>query len=237
MERGCEKCDYNGYVLISDSNGDTLIKNCECTEEAGRESILTRSNIPRRYWEFGIEDIDKDHIEANKQSFEKISQYIKNIKANIKGGTGFWVQSNPGLGKSTILCSILKKASSLGYRPYFLKASKITSMKYDSLRDKSVSKLLDYIVDEVDILAIEEIDKVYLPEKNQKTDMYSMTNVVFFNFLSDVYDSGKSLLISSNLSRSKVISTYNFDILDRLREYPLIKITGTSARQINKADR
>jgi len=237
MPKGCADCNYSGYTLVEE-NGYTVIKNCKCLDSLSYERLLEKANIPRRYWEFGVSGIDKAHIELNAKSFETVNTYIGNLDYNTKRGKGFWVVSNPGLGKSTILCEVLKTAVSQNKKVYYIKASKIIDMKYAALRDRQVSSLVDYITDDVDILAIDEFDKVYLPEASTNQEepgqVYataSMTRMLFFNFLSDVYDSRKSLIISSNRSRKKTIEKYNTDILDRLRELPLIKLIGQSARQ------
>ena len=220
----CSICNGLGYELVV-LDGDTVIEDCVCMVELKRQIGLFKSNIPKRYWNFDIENIDTWRVEENQENYDVVNEYINNLRDNITKGRGFWIISAPGLGKSTILCSILKKSHNLGYRPYYIKASKIIKMKFEALRDPAAARLINYIVEDADIVAIDEMEKVYLASED------SLARNMFFEFISDVYDARKSVLISSNKSRKDSLKGYRTDVQDRLLMLPIIKLRGESARK------
>jgi hypothetical protein len=98
-------------------------------------------------------------------------------------------------------------------------------MKFDALSDRTVADLIDKIVYDVDILAIEELEKIYLSGEQ------SMNNNLFYEFLSDVYDAKKPLLISSNKLPEDVLPRFPTFIQDRIGRIPKVIFTGMSERK------
>lgn len=223
IREDCEKCNGLGIIIIQADDG-VRMENCSCLKKINKEVSLIEANIPPRYRKFDLRKITKDFEERNHQSLKKIKNYAEKISDNIEKGSGIWLYSTPGLGKSSLISWILKKAIDAGYKAYFSRASHLVTKKLESLRQGDSKELIDFIVDEVDILALEEIEKVYL------TSHEDFVPNLFFEFLSDLHDAKKSILISSNVEISEALKRFPTYIQDRLKSMMVIKFEGRSER-------
>lgn len=223
IREGCDKCGGIGIIITQESDG-VRMENCTCLKKINREISLIEANIPPRYRKFDLRKITKDFEERNRQSLKQIKQYAEKITDNIEKGSGIWMYSTPGLGKSSLISWILKKAIDAGHKAYFSRASHLVSKKLEALRQEDSKQLIDFIVDEVDILALEEIEKVYL------TSHEDFVPNLFFEFLSDLHDAKKAILISSNVEISEALKRFPTYIQDRLRSMMVIKFEGKSER-------
>ena len=220
----CSVCGGLGYIR-KDVDDGIFFEECVCVKIHDAENTYREANIPRRYWHFGLEDLNAGYKKKNAGQLARVDDYIKNLDMNIEQGEGLWFCSAPGLGKSTAIVSILKAALVGGHCPYFIRASRIIKYKFEALRDVQIAKLLEFIVDVVDILAIEEFDKLYLSGEE------AMNNQLFYEFMEDVYDRQKSLLLSSNMVPRDVMGKYPTFIQDRLRSLKPVIFTGLSERR------
>jgi DNA replication protein DnaC len=187
---------------------------------------LVKANIPDQYLGFDLDNLSPDFVKENEKPLETVRKFVNKIDRNIKNGKGLWFWSTPGLGKSIITACVLKHALDKNYAAYFDRASHLVTLKFHALRDQESYELVNYIVRDVDILAIEEIEKVYLV----RDDDEAMNNQLFYEFLSDVYDSKKALLLSSNKPRKEVVEKFPTFIRDRLRTLTSVVFTGKSER-------
>lgn len=225
IRNSCKICKGTGSVVeVVDSIRRS--RDCVCLKQIANVSSAIKANIPEQYLSyFPIDRYDSDFLEKNKTSIDTIKNYMKNIHDNIQDGHGLWMASSPGLGKSITVCNILKRAISLGHKAYYERASHIISLKFDALNNDNASDLLDYIVKDVEILAIEEIEKVYLMQDN------AFPNHLFYEFLSDIYDSKKSIILTSNEIPSVIMKKLPTFLADRLNTLPQIMFTGYSKRK------
>jgi len=88
---------------------------------------------------------------------------------------------------------------------------------------------LRYIFEDVDLIAVEEIEKVYLAADS------SMPNHLFYEFLSDLYDTKKAMLISSNTARNDFEEKLPMFIRDRLKTFTSVPFFGKSGRKDRRA--
>lgn len=220
---GCKKCGGNRYVSIQTGNKIQL-KKCSCLKRVEEEIVCIKANIPRQYRHWNISKLTPEFKEKNKRAVSLVSDYIKNLDKNIEKSRGLWFTSMPGLAKSSIITYILRQAAQRGYRAYFERASHILNLKFDSLgKNPEAAGILRRMITEVDILAIEEFEKVYLSDKE-------MPRHLFFEFLSDVYDAQVTLLVSSNKLREDVEKNMPYFIKDRLRSLVHVPLAGPSGR-------
>lgn len=222
--KNCSVCGGSGVIEKTTENGIELC-NCECVEGIQDDIKLVEANVPEQYWDFDIADTDQAFIKKNKDQLTYVNQYMSTLPERIMNGDGIWFFSGAGLGKSSFMTAILKKAIHCGFKAYYIRASHLISLKFKALRDVDSAELLSYITNEVDILALEEIEKIYLSEND-----VAMNNQLFYEFLSDVYDTKKSLLVSSNKIRKEAQAMLPVYIQDRLRNLKSVIFTGMSHR-------
>jgi DNA replication protein DnaC len=216
----CPECNGAGYRPVTLENGGGIrFDDCACVKEMTRQFDLVNANIPRKYWNWDFRKLTSRFKGDNKNAYKELQAYLEDIKENIQAGNGLWLASNPGLAKSSIICYFLREALKTNVA-YFERASHIISYKFDALNSYDAKARLGYIIGTVDMLAMEEIEKVYL-----KTDI-DLCNQMFYEFLSDVYDSGKALLISSNTPRKEVFKVFPSYIQDRLMTLKYLPLVG-----------
>lgn len=213
IKQACPVCSGSGFVM-KHVNDRTELDDCKCVKRIKEEYSLLRFNIPPKYRRWNMDKLNEDFVRKNKRGINIIKKYVQTLDDQIQKGSGLWLSSPPGLGKSSMICYILKQALKKGYVPYFGRATHFVDIKFKALgrtQDAEEARnILKFISTEVDILAIEEIDKVYLPGNE------SMPNRFLYEFLSEIYDSNVALLVSSNKDREEFESSFPWFIQDRL---------------------
>ena len=221
---GCKICNGDGIKIVKTDEG-WVLEDCECVKKISKDVKLIRANIPDQYWGYDIDNLSKKFMNRNKKSLDLVRKYVSSIDKRIKNGHGLWFSSGTGLGKSVIAAYVLKHAIDAGYTAYMDRASHLVNLKFRALKDVEAYDLIDYIVKEVDILVIEEIEKVFL------SGVEAMNYQLYCEFLSDVYDAKKSLILTSNESRKKVLPRFQPFIQDRLKTIKEINFIGKSERE------
>jgi len=225
IKESCTICGGVGYKMI-DVDSNIEFENCECVEKIGRESILIEANIPKRYQTFDFRSLTKEFKDKNAGSYKYLRDYIQNIEENIDNGKGFWLASAPGLAKSSIICYMLREALKKDRVAYYGRTSHLLSKKFAALGDQDSRSFFEYLIEDVDVLALEEIEKVRLMSESD------MINHLFYEMLSDMYDSNKVLLVSSNIGRDEVLRMLPEFIQDRLSTLDYLPIVGKSGRRL-----
>lgn len=223
IRSSCKICSGSGVIVSKDDN-KVVLSDCKCIEKVAKEIALIRANIPRQYRTFDLRNLTKKFAKQNTSQIRVVKKYIDHLKENIENGTGIWFISAPGLGKSSMISYILKEAMAQGHTAYFERASHIHSLKFAALRDIKAKNMLNYIVNDIDIMAIEELEKIYL------INDAALANQLFFEFLSDLYDTKKALLISTNIPRPIAEAKFPTYIVDRFRSLKTIIFQGESER-------
>ena len=221
----CTKCGGTGYTTKGDES-DLEFIDCSCVIEIIKETTLIESNIPKRYQTWDFRSLNKEFKEKNAVAYKYLREYIQNIEENIESGKGFWLTSPPGLAKSSIICYILREALKKGKVAYYGRTSHLLSKKFEALGDQDSRSFFEYLIDDVDILALEEIEKIRLMTESD------MINHLFYEMISDMYDSNKVLLVSSNIGKDDVLKMLPPFVQDRLSTIPCLQILGTSGRSL-----
>jgi DNA replication protein DnaC len=215
----CKKCKGSGYFVIVENNSKTF-EDCDCVKKIRKAISYIEANLPPRYLKWDISQLTEDFKDTNPKQVDYLTDYIENIKEKVEAGVSFWLASVPGQAKSSLISYILRKGVDAGISCYFEKAGNLLNKKFDALSDGSVKSFFTHLIDDVELLAIEEIDKIYL-----KDDM-SFNNKAFFDLISDLYDSNKALIISSNEAREDVLKRYPTFIKDRLSAVDYLPLGG-----------
>lgn len=221
----CKKCKGQGYHIVKKNDGHLEINDCRCVETIASELKLIEARIPIEHRNWDFKQLSTQFVKRNAKAVNIIKGYVNALSNNIERGRGLYFYSPPGLAKSSIICNILKKAIKKGFVPYFGRASHLVTLKFQAMRNEEAAReTLDYIFNKVDILAIEEIEKVYLAGES------SMPNQHFYELLSDIYDARISLLISSNKLREEHEKTLPLFIQDRFKSLTSVPFIGKSGR-------
>lgn len=219
-KQNCTICAGTGYSIVIIDNAAN-INTCDCVRPYIQQyKYIVDSGIPKRYVNWTIDNLYDKFIKENQEAYEYICNYINNLDENIDNGISFWLASTPGLAKSSIAAYITRLAIDKGYKGYFCTAAKLLNEKFNALGSEESAEFIDYIVNDVQILVIEEIEKVYLK------DDAAINNYLFYELLADIYDDNKTVIITSNKTRDEVCERLPDYIVDRLYTIDYIPLVG-----------
>jgi DNA replication protein DnaC len=219
------KCGGKGAVLKN-----SVFVNCECVEEFERRLRLIQANVPKKYWNFNLRKLTKEYSEQNKVPLEIIKKYIEKISKLTEEGVGLYIQGTYGLAKTALSHYILKESIKQDIVCYSISMSKLTNILYNTREEENIERI-EWIKKDVQLLFIDEIEKEYSSD-NSSTFMGSLVN----DFFRSLYDTKKSLIITSNLSKKalKESKVHAHNITDRFEELVDIVLTGNSFRRQNE---
>jgi DNA replication protein DnaC len=223
IKAACMRCSGVGHIEKDTTKGIRL-EECTCLKKIEYEIALIEANIPPKHRNFDRRNLTKKFKQRNAAALEVVWDYDAAMEKNVNNGNGLWFYSTPGLGKSSLICWLLSSAIDQGFTPYFARASHIITLKLAALKDPKAKDIIDFIVEKVDILALEELEKVYLVSED------AFIPQLFYEFLSDVYDSNTALLVSSNVEYKSVVQKFPIYIQDRLADLDLVYFAGSSER-------
>jgi DNA replication protein DnaC len=216
------KCDGKGAILEKG-----VFTNCTCVVEFEKKLRLIQANIPKKYWDFDLRNLTKEYSENNKIPLAIIKSYTSKIKEMVEKGIGLYIQGTVGLAKTALSYYILKEAIKQDIVCYSISMSRLTQLLF-GISVESNKDRIDWIINRVDLLVIEEIEKDYNVEKSN-TFIGALVN----DFFRSVYDNKKALLINSNLSKQGLRDSkvHAHNITDRFEELVDIVLTGHSYRK------
>jgi hypothetical protein len=227
IREDCKICGGSGYREKEKSDGSVHLTDCTCIQHISYELKMIEALLGLQYRHWTFKQLDKKIIRDNRKSIEKIKNYIDNLADNINNGKGLWLHAPSGLAKSSMICNILKKAIDKGFNPYFGRASHLVSLKFQVVRNDAAARdLLRHIFDSISILAIEELDKVYLTANPD-----SFQRELFYELISDLYDAKIALLVSTNELRDDLEPRFPNFIRDRFRYLGDVPLFGISGRK------
>ena len=231
IRKDCIICGGKGYALEV-TGPDMIIRDCTCVSAIKDHVKFINANIPTQYRAWHINGLLPAFKKSNTKNLKNVFDYLENISDNVDGGFGLWFCSPPGLAKSSMITYILKTAIHEDFTAYWGKAHQYVDMKLKIAHgDKDAAKLQRRILESVNIIAIEEIDKLHMYSgESASPKSVLFLEHMFFEFLSDLYDANISILISSNMHRDKVESKYPSHVRDRFRRLKTISLSGKTGR-------
>lgn len=219
------KC--NGTGVLFENN---VIVDCVCIKEFLSKVKYLGAGIPKKYWDFNLRNLLGKFEVDNRISIELIKNYCKKVSDMVKEGVGLYLQGESGLAKSALAYYILKEALKQNIICYSIRMSHLSELLYDSQRDEIKLSKVEWIREEVELLMIDEIDKDY---KVDSTVSFVGNQVNMF--FSDMYDCGKSLIVTSNVPKTGLSGIQADNVIDRLSELADIVFIGESYRKANEA--
>lgn len=215
----CSKCGGKGRYMTSD--GFAL---CECVDKFRHYVDMLNANIPRSFWdlELDLKYFTPEFLKKNGKSLNLINDYAEHLSNAVKTGAGLYICGSYGVGKSFLGCTILKKALTQKFKSHFILLSELINLAFRALRDDQVKTFLLYIIEEVDFLLVDEIDKKY------KTELIdSLLDELFKRR----YYSGKPFIITSNSEPKKVEKGFGRSIYEIFSERLIVvPLVGESFR-------
>lgn len=218
-------CKSQGFFLEKN-----VIKDCICRIEFKRRVKLIAANIPKKHQDFSFEVLSTKFQADNFRALEIMTKYRDKIDSMIEKGIGLYIQGQVGLAKSALSYSILQYAAERGIVCYATRMSKITYLTFQALSDSSARDQMEWILNDVKLLFIDEIEKDF---KVGNTQEFSGTRVN--EFFSSLYDSKKSLIITSNLPKNDLRQVHADNVVDRFQELADVILVGESFRKANTA--
>lgn len=214
----CPLCNGLGWKLT----GENTYKPCICLEKERRENKLRFANIPEKYRDKHLKDIDTElYADENSKTIIKrataaIKEYIERIEEMQQEGKGLYLHSNAkGSGKTLSACVLANELMDLGKQvkcsdaPTILAEIKRTYEK-DIESEYTENKLLDALVT-TEILIIDDFGT------EKVTDW---VNEKFYHIINQRYINKKVTIYTSNESISNL--AYDKRIKDRVTETSFI---------------
>lgn len=161
----CENCK-DKEINSGRSLDVGLCDKCRITTQA--YTRYYEANIPLEYWDLKM---DKD-FHGYKGLLDKYNEYVKDLKSAYENGTSICFAGQHGVGKSFVICSILKKASLKGYSSTYTTISDIVSVLISGSSEDKFTARKELI--KVDFLAIDEIDPRFV-SSDSSSDLYART--------------------------------------------------------------
>lgn len=211
MEKKCVNCEGK-RVLITHKDGGVEFVDCLCVGRDAWEYKLNAANVPEKYRNFQLDNLSDTFKKENKEDLQIVLDYLEHLDIQIEEGRGLFFQSDPGLAKSSLAAVIVRHALEMGVTCYMGRMSRYISMKFQALRDEEARDFVNWLVSEVDLLVIDEIEKVYMVGDND-----AMTEILVSEFFGELYDNKKALIATSNLPR-KDLGKLPSHLLDRFDE-------------------
>jgi DNA replication protein DnaC len=219
-------CDGSGGIF-KDGN----ILDCSCMEKFKWTIQLLNAGIPKRYWDFDIEnDLTPKFKKENETSIKIITKYGKDIQELTKQGVGLFIEGMGGTAKSASAYWIMKQALKQGISCYSTRMSTISNLLRGTIDNKDSEDLVLWMEDKVELLMIDEIEK-----DNKASDMHSITGTWVNEFFSNIYNRNTSLIVVSNISMKMLGSSQAANVVDRFNELIPVIMVGDSYRSDKRA--
>jgi DNA replication protein DnaC len=217
----CEgTCQGTGFLL----KGFNL-EDCTCSKDFLRVVSYVGSGIPKKYWDFDLRHLIPEFLTNNKISLSIIDKFRTDIQKATDQGIGLYIQGASGVAKTSLAFYIMKTALDKDIPCYAIRMSQLTKLLFESLTNEDKKQQLDFIKNTTKLLLIDEIEKDY---NVGDTGKFAGTQVN--EFFSYIYDSQKSLIITSNLPKAELRHVHAFNIIDRLQELIDVILVGESFR-------
>ena len=173
---------------------------CECFQLFKYIKELYYSKIPKDYWLLELNSLDVKNIYKR---FAK--KYIINLDNVVENGLGMILCGvKRGIGKTSILSIIGKKAIIKGFKVFYVIAQNIIDDRFTEEQD-----ILDRIK-ECDLLLVDELDKVVMKTESNIPKLLE-------NLLRDLLPNKKPIILATNFTEEEVEERFN--IISLIKRY------------------
>ncbi len=229
----CKDCRDTGF----DEKGSR----CHCLKNMISKYIGTNSNLTDIMREQTFDNFDfslfENQPDIKGRSVAKIVKTIFDKALNFsdtfkKTEANLFMYGSAGTGKSYISSCIANKVLSRGFSVYYQSAFQLLDvlekLKFGRYDDDEVSQA-DYATKyayDVDLLIIDDVGTEFVS---------SYSSAALFDIINSRLATGKSTIISSNLSPSKIDETYGTRLASRIAgSYDVLAFVGADLRRIKK---
>jgi DNA replication protein DnaC len=168
-------------------------KSCPtCTDKFMVYPVMAKANLPKRYWNIEMSDIDDPSVT------NVVTNYVKNLDQMLREGTGLFFVGQVGTGKSLGACLILKEVLRRGYTGYFTTLASVVTKCFNKMYDQQLQEEFRQNILNVDFLVLDDIDKAYKSEKNTFIDS------AYDELFRQRYYKCLPILVTSNVKRAVV---------------------------------
>lgn len=151
----CENCGGNGYR----EDGSM----CDCMIIFQYILNLVKANIPENYWELSLKTLKV------KDAYKKFVRFFINKLDNaVYRSLGVIFLGPNGVGKTSILCEIGKRAVVSGYQGQvlYLTVQQFMNAHYDKQESRENEHCSLDMINNSTILLLDELDKVYIKKES-----------------------------------------------------------------------
>jgi len=157
------------------------------------------SFVPPRYYTATIETYKPAPEDVT--AFEVIKEYVKDIKNNLKEGSGLFISGTNGNGKTHLMYSILKEAAKRKYNAAVYDFATLKNINFEQ-RDGIIEN-----VKRLDIIGIDDI-------RTQAANEYAQE--LFFAIINAAWNNQTAVIITSNLTGKGFADTFGGSVYSRM---------------------
>lgn len=204
-----------------------IFYNCSCVDHFNKQILYLSANIPKRFHSFTLDSLLPEFKQHNQESLLIIDKFISILDNALLNGAGLFIQGVSGLAKTAIATYVLKEALIQGKTGYFIHMSELPKLPLQEHRE-SVNSLLNWILKEVDVLVLDECEKVY----NLIDPSASLVGTQFNEYFRKLYDSNKIIILTSNITKIALAQArvHADNVVDRVNSLIDVVLTGNSYR-------
>lgn len=156
--RSCETCSKSDVKI-----DQGLCNRCRVLNNAIRR--YAESNIPVKYWPLEMDH----HFYGDAILKEKYDEVVGDIQKTYREGISYCFAGAHGLGKTFLVCNILKRAVEKRYSALYVNLNDIVTIMLSRESDDRLVARKELMV--VDFLAIDEFDPRFMPS-DKASDLF-----------------------------------------------------------------
>lgn len=224
----CDACCQTGTLFKLVPPNRIITDRCLCQIMVNNRndvnSKLAMSNIPVKYRSAKVGEWQNtgrtlDEVASNQKSIEGIKTYVSRLPEMITNGIGLFLCGPNGVGKTFLASAIGIEAITQGYATSFYAISEIISLTVQGWYDEEKRKEMINDVEQVNMLIIDDCDKVYKTKAGLET-------MVFDNMFRKRVQNNMPVIFTSNNSLADVEKSFNHSVLsmflDQSIELPIV---------------
>lgn len=228
IEYSCPKCKDEGFV-----DG----KMCSCYvkqlkkytyDKLNRDSHLQLCDFSKFNIAYYPEVIPAGHTVTIRTKMKQIFDFCVNYAENFSAKSSSILMSGAtGLGKTFLSLSIASKAIDKGYGVIYSSAQNLLNDLEKEKFNTSSTLTLDDVLN-CDLLIIDDLGTEFST---------SFTVATIYNIINTRINTGKPVIISTNLSLIELQNAYSERIVSRfIGDYTILKFAGNDIRQIKRLE-
>ena len=230
-------CHGNGNILVPGIGFEV----CSCMKQYKREARYLHAGIPPKYWDFTFDELVPEFCAQNARTLDIIKAFINTVDIQVRNNQGFFLYGERGLAKTGLCCLVLKAAIDRDLKAAFVDVPAFMGRYYNTFGNSAERDVLlndlAWLKNETDIMVVDSVDNLY--QRSDKSTTWGGHQLTeFYNTV--VYNTKKSVLLTSNISQEKLYTKLPMDIEDRISELAelRLKFEGAGFRKgVTNADK